>query len=447
MRRILLFLLAECLLLTLAACSSSEISTAENSNLIMDAYTEDTTATAETTDTKAPTSIIETQSTHPTEETTYPTEETTHPTEEDTHPTEETDSERFVKICRADFPIYNGPGYDYYPVSTVQVATVYTVVDAVLDSEGNLWGKLKSGAGWVDLSLNEKETHNMPPVTVSQADQKLLDSGNYYYCNADSSAYAYEIAFSAHDFLSDVSFFSIDTINEYKRGAELFHLSKWDPRKPLVASVCFPGHSSMYGLEFTDSHGITRIYSVWESGRNGSIEVSPFDAPLAPADPEPDVSLEPPSIPHSLNMLFASGAGAWGTTLTMDENGYFSGAYLDSDMGDADEDYPNGTCYICDFSGVFQITGTDTYAVALSLVSLDIKDYGTDEWIEDDILYIASDACGIAGGSSFLLYMPSTPVSELPEDIYTWWYDIPETGTLGCYALYCIETGCTFFSN
>ena len=342
-----------------------------------------------------------------------------------------------VKISRADFPVYDGPSYDFYPVGTVEEAGSYTIVEEAEDGEGNLWGKLKSGLGWIDLTLNEKEKQNMPPVTVSRASQKLLDSGNYYFCKADTSSYGFDISFLSHEVLHNVSFFKIQVSDAYIRGPELFRIPVWEPGTPFVATVSFPGIASLYGLEFTDSRGVTHIYSVWESGRNGSIGVSPFTTQLI---------ADEAAIPETLNMLFCSGVGAWGTTLTLHSDGTFAGSFSDSEMCDMGEGYPRGSCYVCAFDGAFQITGTSAYAVTLTLKELNKVDYGADKWIEDQILYIASEAYGIEGGSTFLLYMPDTPVSKIPEEMRHWAYDVPETGTLGCYGLYCIETECAFFS-
>ena len=54
-----------------------------------------------------------------------------------------------------------------------------------------------------------------------------------------------------------------------------------------------------------------------------------------------------------LTFAFSSGAGAWGTILTIQEDGSFEGNYHDANMGDIGEGYPNGSVYICEFSGKF----------------------------------------------------------------------------------------------
>ena len=146
-----------------------------------------------------------------------------------------------------------------------------------------------------------------------------------------------------------------------------------------------------------------------------------------------------------LDMLFCSGAGAWGTTLTIKGNGKFSGNFHDSDMGDGGEGYPNGTVYTCGFSGRVKVTDIETYVVHLEMTSLtqDVKEGKT--WIEDGIRYIGAYPYGLSGGKKFLLYTPQTPVRLLPEGVMEWG-SVPSSGTLGCYVLYCPAIGTAFFS-
>ena len=50
-------------------------------------------------------------------------------------------------------PIYEGPGYDYPVAEYFTELTKYTIVEEcrLSDSEYDVWGKLKSGAGWVNI--------------------------------------------------------------------------------------------------------------------------------------------------------------------------------------------------------------------------------------------------------------------------------------------------------
>lgn len=202
---------------------------------------------------------------------------TTAPTEP--LPPETTQSFRDVPylqtIPRADQSIYSGPGYDYSFVATVELAGLYTIMEERVDEEGNLWGRLKSGIGWVDLT--EIRSPNQPPISVNYADRTLLASGNYHYCKADDSEYAVSIAFRAQKSLWDVAFTSLDYTEEgFQVRDLLYQVAQLDPNKPLVADVSFPGDLTTYGIRFTDPEGIVRQYTVSVSGRNGSLVLEEY---------------------------------------------------------------------------------------------------------------------------------------------------------------------------
>lgn len=151
----------------------------------------------------------------------------------------------------------------------------------------------------------------------------------------------------------------------------------------------------------------------------------------------------------TLDMSFCSGVGAWSTELKLKGNGKFTGVYHDSDMGDMGADYPDGTIYVCDFSGSLYVTDISSYKVCLKLSKLSQTKKEGKTWIEDGVRYIASSPYGMDGGEDFILYTPSTPVSKLPEDVRSWGlaFGIPTSGKLGCYALYCVDGGTVFFSG
>lgn len=59
----------------------------------------------------------------------------------------------------ASAEIYYGPSRDSGYARSVALTAIYTIVDEAWDSNGNLWGKLKSGAGWVILEVNTNVGH------------------------------------------------------------------------------------------------------------------------------------------------------------------------------------------------------------------------------------------------------------------------------------------------
>ena len=150
---------------------------------------------------------------------------------------------------------------------------------------------------------------------------------------------------------------------------------------------------------------------------------------------------------------FASGAGGWSSELTFANDGIFMGSYHDSDMGDTGDGYPNGTIYVSDFSGRFEVANIiNDHSVTLRLVESGTSEPIGNEWIDDQVRYVASDPYGIAGGEEFILYFPGTPMSELTDDGRQW-YKMPRAlsdselpQTLPCYGLYNVNEANAFFS-
>ena len=120
-----------------------------------------------------------------------------------------------------------------------------------------------------------------------------------------------------------------------------------------------------------------------------------------------------------LSFSFSSGVGGWSTDLVIGEDGTFTGEYHDSEMGDTGEGYPNGSIYVCSFSGRLRaVEQVDENCWKLKVDQLEKEEAA--ETIEDDIRYVPSDPNGITEGDEMLLYSPGTPVSELSEDMQLW---------------------------
>lgn len=124
--------------------------------------------------------------------------------------------------------------------------------------------------------------------------------------------------------------------------------------------------------------------------------------------------------------VFSSGAGAWGTWIELSEDGSFVGHYHDSDMGVSGEGYPNGTLYICTFSGRFSIPEpTDKQNVySMKLLELNINDeekVGTEE-IVDETLYVYTTPYGFEDADEFLVYTPGASLSDMTEACRSWMF-------------------------
>ena len=142
----------------------------------------------------------------------------------------------------------------------------------------------------------------------------------------------------------------------------------------------------------------------------------------------------------NLQFIYSSGAGAWATYLTINEDGTFSGEYHDSEMGSIGEGYPNGSCYLSVFQGAFSKpvkVNEYTYSVQVEKITYDQKP-GTEEII-DEILYIYSEAAGLANSENIYIYLPDAPYETLPEGYKSWaWMaredaDAPKLSFYGLY--------------
>lgn len=79
---------------------------------------------------------------------------------EPAEPIETTKLPYTVKVTISDLAIRKGPGVNYDKTGAVTGKGIFTIVE-----ENNDWGRLKSGAGWIPLSL-ENPSENTTPYTV-----------------------------------------------------------------------------------------------------------------------------------------------------------------------------------------------------------------------------------------------------------------------------------------
>lgn len=121
------------------------------------------------------------------------------------------------------------------------------------------------------------------------------------------------------------------------------------------------------------------------------------------------------------SFTFSSGAGAWATGLNLNPDGTFTGDYHDSDMGDMGDGYPNGTVYVCSFSGSFSApVKISDFIYSMKLESFETETAPGEITFENGIRYIYSEPYGMENADEFLIYLPGTPVSEIAEEFLTW---------------------------
>ena len=127
---------------------------------------------------------------------------------------------------------------------------------------------------------------------------------------------------------------------------------------------------------------------------------------------------------------FASGAGAWNTSLEVFPDGSFSGQFHDSDMGDNSEAYRNGTVYECAFTGKFSPAArldATSYSARVTELNYETTINGSDRYIEDNTLHVLTEPYGLSLGDDIIFYTPGKKISEIPEGFLSWLqWSLPE---------------------
>lgn len=149
-----------------------------------------------------------------------------------------------------------------------------------------------------------------------------------------------------------------------------------------------------------------------------------------------------------MTFTFASGVGAWYNEILINPDGTFEGHYQDTDMGVQGKDYPNGTIYICDYSGEFHEIKKINNTTYTLIVRDHILKTTRNEWLENGVRFIKSDSCGLAEGDEFTLYMPGTPKDDLPEYVKnSWQLNQGNAERIQCYILVNESKECDFYSE
>ena len=231
----------------------------------------ETTAPAETTLPAVTEPVIEAimpaETTVPLE-TTVPVE-TTIPVETVPHetavPVETSVPDYTLRVEDPETMIYAGPSFVSGAVGMVGEVGTYTIVEEATDADGNRWGRLKSGAGWLCLTV--------PPFAPIYADYAPESFNAFYAFWSDETDYITSIGFTPGETLTDVKFGLLDWFEteSWQMSQVLHTIDEMDPDHPFLAQVVFWGDMTTYGISFTDESGEMRHFAVSISGKDGSL--------------------------------------------------------------------------------------------------------------------------------------------------------------------------------
>ena len=205
-------------------------------------------------------------------ETSAPAETTlppvTEPVIETTAPVETTAPAAREYTLRIEDPetmLYAGPAFLSGAVAMVEEAGTYTIVEESLDRDGNTWGRLKSGAGWICLTE--------PALAPIYADSAAESFNAYHAYWSDETDYITAIGFTPAEKLTNVRFGLLDWFEteSWQMAEELYTMDEIDPDHAFLAQVVFWGDMTTYGISFTDADGAERHFAVSISGKDGSL--------------------------------------------------------------------------------------------------------------------------------------------------------------------------------
>ena len=195
----------------------------------------------------------------------------------------------------------------------------------------------------------------------------------------------------------------------------------------LVALCMITGFTGCT-LPSKDSNTKTQVEDLAPNEVSSDKETAKDDSTTDLEDESPvEETAEEEDLAVSFDMLseysfsFSSGAGGWSDDFNIEKDGYFHGAYHDSDMGDLDEElYPNGTVYFCNYEGHFaDIEKIDEYTYKMKMTDITILN-DDEEYIEDGTRWIPLTPYALDGADEIDIYLPGKPVSEMSEDVQMW---------------------------
>ena len=178
-----------------------------------------------------------------------------------------------VKIPFVGSYIFSEPDYDSTVNEPMPVGS-FTIVEEVVDRDNKVWGKLKSGAGYICLSDIPLDA---PAVSIGEADKELLKSGSFISFG-ESTGYSRPVVIQVNEKVTKLSLSYLEiTDGEIYAGDSYCYMEESGAGEFIVVWVSFPGDMSTYGVSVTDENGILRQYLITESGRNGTIEVTEYE--------------------------------------------------------------------------------------------------------------------------------------------------------------------------
>ena len=192
----------------------------------------------------------------PTQPTVPPTEPTTVPTEpEVTQAPTEPFSEKLPYLMEvpAEACIFKGASLDAAFNRTVGSDGTFTIVEEVRDTNGQIWGRLKSGAGWVNVTDLFCHGTKAPAVTVSYTG-KVMKKSYTYRAGEKSGEYVTLLTFMPHQRVYNVKVMETHPALDSDKTITTF--AELAPGEAVVVGVMLMDFNDFY-ISYQDDQGKT----------------------------------------------------------------------------------------------------------------------------------------------------------------------------------------------
>lgn len=173
-----------------------------------------------------------------------------------------------IQVADPEKLIYERPGFRFRCTASFGEAGIYTIVEEATDWDGNLWGRLKSGIGWVCLTEPA-----IVPVIADYTPEHFAPNHHFHCGETD---YVTDIGVIPMEPISNVKFSQINVIDDYQVEQVLLELDTLAAQETVLLSVVYWGDMTTYGISFTDADGHDRYYSLSVSGKDGSLICSEY---------------------------------------------------------------------------------------------------------------------------------------------------------------------------
>lgn len=113
-------------------------------------------------------------------------------------------------------------------------------------------------------------------IAISRAPDDYMNHDDLYtYISLPGAEYGPKIVFYSDGSITDFEFVQLDYEGiDLKVKDSIYFVGDVSPTKHIVAGIVIPEFVSFTGIRFKDANGMEKVYSIGESGRNGSIFLS-----------------------------------------------------------------------------------------------------------------------------------------------------------------------------